>query len=79
MQLYQLSSGLEGLTLGNGVIVDGTEDAMQKELETTWKIMRGPKAEVFRENINSVRDTMRASWETGMTRGSMLKIVERLM
>ena len=32
LQLYQLSSGLEGLTLGNGILVQTKEDAIQAEL-----------------------------------------------
>ena len=74
IQLYQLSSGNDGQTLGNGVHVNSTPEAMQEELRTTWIQMRGPQGEEFRKNTIRVRGLMRKSYEEGGTREAMLSL-----
>ena len=78
VQLHQLSSGNEGLTLGDGTVVVGTEEAMQRELKNTWERMRGAEGDAFRANVLAMRGLMRKSWETGMTREAMLQVVHSL-
>ena len=65
--------------MGNGVVVTGTEEAMQYELKKTWTLMRGEEAEKFRANIAEVRDLMKKSKDSGMARANMVSLVESLI
>jgi hypothetical protein len=72
VQLYQLSSGLDGRTLGNGVKVNSTDENMRRELAETWARMRGPDGMEFRRNTERVREDMRRSVQEGEAKANML-------
>jgi hypothetical protein len=74
VQLYQLSSGLDGFTLGNGVEVHSTDENMRHELAKTWARMRGSDGAEFRRNTERVRDDMRRSVQGGEARANMLDL-----
>ena len=76
IELYQLSSGNDGRTLGNGIHVNSTPEAMQAELRGAWKKMRGEQGEEYRRNVVAVRELMRKSWEEGQTREAMLRFAD---
>lgn len=74
VQLYQLSSGNDGRTLGNGVVVNSTSEAMTKELNETWSRIRGEDGERYRRNISEIRGLIRKSAESGKARENMLRL-----
>ena len=76
IQLYQLSSGNDGLTLGNGIVVNSTSQAMQEELRDVWAKMRGEDGEGYRRNVLRVRELMRKSREEGETREATLSFAK---
>lgn len=72
VQLYQFSSGLDGLSFGNGVLVEGTEEAMRAELEDVFAKMRGEEGRAYGQNMKQVREMMSKSRENGGTKEAML-------
>lgn len=70
-QPYQLSSGLDGLTFGNGTVVNSTPEAVAKELRETWTRMRAEDGERYRRNIEELRGK---SMESGMARANLLRL-----
>ena len=76
IQLYQLSSGLDGLTLGNGTLVNSTDQAIRHELRLALTSMRGHDGEVYRRYTERVRAITKTSMESGGARDSMLALSE---
>jgi len=74
IQPYQLSSGLDGLTFGNGTVVNSTPEAVAKELRETWTRMRAEDGERYRRNIEELRGLIRKSMESGMARANLLRL-----
>jgi len=71
IQLYQLSSGLDGLSSANRTKVEGTEEAVQSELKEVFGRMRGEGDERLRKNM---ADVMRESVERGEAKEGMMLI-----
>ena len=74
IQLDQLSSGLDGLTLGSGVHIQSTDEAVRTDLYKAWTTMRGPEGEKHRKETRRVREAMRRSVESGGSRQEMLAL-----
>ncbi len=76
-----MTSGSDGLPLGaqDDVTIHSTPKYMRRELDDTWRRMRGAEGDVCRKRIIEVGYTMRDSWEQGETRKGIVELGKTLM
>ncbi|KAK4685322.1 hypothetical protein P7C73_g4827, partial [Tremellales sp. Uapishka_1] len=74
--VHQMTSGLEGLTLANGIKVESTEKAIQAELADVWSAMQGDQGQQYRKNVEAVRDLLRTSWSGGGIKEGMQRLAD---
>jgi thioredoxin-like negative regulator of GroEL len=65
---------MDGLTLANGVVVQGTHEAALQELTEVLGKLRGEAGEDVRRNVAATRNLFRESWEKGQSREAMLNL-----
>jgi hypothetical protein len=71
-----MNTGHNGRTFANGVRIQSTPEAIRKELQETWKKMRGAEGERYRKNVAEVAGIIRTSSESGGARANMLRLGE---
>jgi len=73
-QLYQFSSGHDGLYFGTGVRIQSTRENMLKELNGVWEKLRGAQGAEWRQNVEKTRETFRMSLENGKASETMMSL-----
>ncbi len=75
-ELYQVRRGPGvGRKTSTGVVVEGTEEAMKRELRDVFEKMRGREGEELRSNVRELRETVsRTRREGGKSHGEIKKL-----
>lgn len=77
VQLYQFSSGNDGKVLGNGVVVQSTQESMARELNAALDLVL-TQGEAYRSRVAAVADILQASSASGGARAGMQALSEHI-
>ena len=59
-----------------GVKIEGTHEAVVKEMADVWKRMRGEEGDKIRERVHAFRKAMREDYYKGQARQAMNRFTE---
>ncbi|WVQ84878.1 hypothetical protein IAT38_007041 [Cryptococcus sp. DSM 104549] len=77
LQLYQINSGMDGQPLGAGGIVEGTSEAISKEMSQAWATMLDDdKWEKMREAMRKVKQVILDSGTKGESFKAKRKLID---
>lgn len=71
IQLHQFATGLDGLPVGNGDTIKGTQQAMRVELSRALSLLSGPERRPYMQRLARLGEKMRRSSRDGLAAKTM--------